>query len=264
MLLLSFLSSSLLGQKVYWKSNYGKTNAPVGGMKNVKDIIKKEFVYPASCITNNIEGAIDIKYKLNKQGIPIISSISGTDNEAIKAETKRMFLKIRFSKSNLRTDNDPDDLFQITFSIKNWDKLSNKRKYQEINYPHLPIDSTEKVYKYQLLKIKPKPIYQKKESYSSFNNYISSKLTYPEEAFKIGLKGEVVISFIIEQSGQITNIEVLKPLPSGCTEEGLRLIKALKWYPAIVDGKAVRTLMTSSIGFGVASNAFQESFNQGR
>lgn len=264
MLILVFVASIVNGQKIYWKSNYGKTNSPIGGLKNVKDIIKKEFVYPSSAVSTNSEGSIDINYRLNKEGIPTIVSISGIDNEAMKNETKRIFLKIRFTKSGLRTGNDPVDLFQLTYSIKAWTKLANKRKYQEIDYPFLPIDSTETVYKYQLLKTKPKPIYQAKESYSSFNDYIVNKLEYPAEAFKMGLKGEVVISFVIEQSGQITNIEVLKPLAAGCTEEGLRLIKSLKWYPAIVDGKAVRTIMTSSIGFGVASNAFQESFNQGR
>tara|TARA_B110000091_G_C13567844_1_gene371239 strand:- start:417 stop:695 length:279 start_codon:yes stop_codon:yes gene_type:complete len=91
-----------------------------------------------------------------------------------------------------------------------------------------------------------------------------NKLEYPTDALKMGLKGQVVVSFVIEQSGQISNVTVLEPLAAGCTEEALRLIKSLKWYPAIVNEKAVRTQMTSSIGFGVSSSTYQESFNQGR
>lgn len=260
-LFVCFLGLPTIAQKVYWNSPYGKVNLPLGGLKNVKDLIKKEFVFPISTI---LEDVIDIKYKIDKNGIATITSMTGVNNSAIKHEAKRLFLKIRFSPYSKRTENDLDDLIQFTFSKKASVKLYNKRGYQEIEYPYTPIDSTEKLYKYQFIKEKPKPIFSKKDNYNSFNNYIMNKLEYPTDALKMGLKGQVVVSFVIEQSGQISNVTVLEPLAAGCTEEALRLIKSLKWYPAIVNEKAVRTQMTSSIGFGVSSSTYQESFNQGR
>ncbi|MBD80111.1 MAG: hypothetical protein CL840_14455 [Crocinitomicaceae bacterium] len=257
------VSLSTPGQKAYWKSSYSKINAPVGGTKNIKDIVKKEFVYPMKALTDNVEGAVDISYRLNKDGTPKVLSVSGIDNDLLIAEAKRIFGKIRFPYSKLRTGSESPDLFQLAFSKKDWMKLYNKRKYREIEYPHLPIDSTQRLYHYQLLEKKPEPIFSKKEPYSDFYDYIVNKLEYPPEALKLGLKGDVVVSFVIEQSGHVTNIEIIKTMPAGCTEEALRLIKNVKWFPALENGIAVRTLMKSSIGFGVKSSPYQESFNQG-
>ena len=64
-LFVCFLGLPTIAQKVYWNSPYGKVNLPLGGLKNVKDLIKKEFVFPISTI---LEDVIDIKYKIDKNG----------------------------------------------------------------------------------------------------------------------------------------------------------------------------------------------------
>jgi outer membrane biosynthesis protein TonB len=119
------------------------------------------------------------------------------------------------------------------------------------------------LYPYQKLQNKPYPIFSGKEKYNSYLDYIANKLQFPTEALKLNLKGEVVVTFVIEPSGFISNLEVLKKMPAGCTEEAVRLIEELHWHPAIKNEQAVRTIMITSVGFGVSSSTFHGAFNQG-
>ena len=59
----------------------------------------------------------------------------------------------------------------------------------------------------------------------------------------------VLVSFVIERDGRISDIKVVKNPGSGLDREAIRVLKSLrtKWEPGIKDGKAVRTLYTLPI-----------------
>ena len=223
-----------------------------------------EMEYPLEDIKTETEGDVIIEYLLPPDGIPKDVQVKSSPSPTLAAEGLRLFKKVCFSENSRRSNwsGNPEKMI-FNFNRKNWVKVYTKRGYQEIAYIHEPIDTTEALHKYQILENKPYPLFEKNENYRDYLHYISSKLEYPEEALKLGIKGQVVVSFVIEQSGNITNIRVVEPMPAGCTEEALRLIKSLKWYPAVIEDTAVRTYMISSIGFGVSSSTYHDVFNQG-
>ncbi|MBC7571646.1 MAG: energy transducer TonB [Spirosoma sp.] len=88
--------------------------------------------------------------------------------------------------------------------------------------------------------------------YSAFEEYMRKNLIYPAEAQKIGIKGRVFLSFIVHKDGQITDINVLKGLGSGCDEEAVRVIKAMpRWTPGSQDGRPLNVRYNWPILFGV-------------
>ncbi|UTW62236.1 TonB family protein [bacterium SCSIO 12741] len=251
-------------QKASLESINKSINSPNGGMKQVKQLIYLEMEYPLEDIKTETDGDVVIEYKLPVDGIPTDVKVSSSPSPTLAAEGMRLFKKICFSENSRRVNwSSQSEKMVFNFNRKNWVKVYTKRGYQEIMYIHEPIDSTETLYKYQTLETKPYPMYEKNENYRDYLHYISAKLEYPQEALKLGIKGQVIVSFVIEQSGNLTNIKVEQTLPAGCTEEALRLIKSLRWYPAVVDDTAVRTYMISSIGFGTSSSTYHEVFNQG-
>jgi hypothetical protein len=58
-----------------------------------------------------------------------------------------------------------------------------------------------------------------------------------------GLKGKVVVSYVINEYGRIGDFKVLENLGYGTAEELIRVLKMTdgKWKPTIKDGKAVKT-----------------------
>lgn len=72
------------------------------------------------------------------------------------------------------------------------------------------------------------------------SDFITKNLKYPEQAVKNGVQGKVFVSFVVENDGSLTDVQVLRGIGSGCDEEAVRVVKAMpKWQPAMKDGKAV-------------------------
>ncbi len=71
--------------------------------------------------------------------------------------------------------------------------------------------------------------------------FIGSNINYPIEAKKEGIQGRVVVTFIIEKDGQISNVEILSGIGGGCDEESIRVIKNMpKWIAGKQRGENVR------------------------
>ena len=71
--------------------------------------------------------------------------------------------------------------------------------------------------------------------------YLTDSVKYPELAKKHGVQGRVVIGFIVEKDGSLTDIKVLRPVDIDLDAEVLRLVKGMpKWIPGRQNGQRVR------------------------
>ena len=74
-----------------------------------------------------------------------------------------------------------------------------------------------------------------------FRQYIEQNIKYPKLAEQYGIQGRVIVSFIVEIDGSITNVEVMQSAAFILDEEAVRLIKAMpNWIPGEQEGKPVR------------------------
>ncbi len=72
--------------------------------------------------------------------------------------------------------------------------------------------------------------------------FISQNTKYPAEAKAKGLEGMVVVRFVVEKDGSITDADIIKGVEGGCSEEVLRIVDMMpNWIPGKQGGKAVRT-----------------------
>ena len=84
--------------------------------------------------------------------------------------------------------------------------------------------------------------------------YLSSNLRYPKDAKEAGSEGSVVVSFIVEEDGSISNASVTKPTYSSLDEEALRVVSSMpKWMPGKHNGKAVRVKYSLPVSFRLDS-----------
>ena len=81
-------------------------------------------------------------------------------------------------------------------------------------------------------------------------NYLSEHINYPEGYEEICVQGRVVITFVVEKDGSLSDITVVKSLEKAFDEEALRAVKSMpKWIPAMQNGEPVRTKYTVPITF---------------
>lgn len=81
-------------------------------------------------------------------------------------------------------------------------------------------------------------------------HYLMNNIRYPEEAYKNDIQGRVIIKFVIEKDGAVTNAEVVKGVAPELDQEALRVVSSLpKWIPAKVGGKDVASYFTLPVNF---------------
>ena len=84
------------------------------------------------------------------------------------------------------------------------------------------------------------------------NEYLAQSIKYPQQAKETGTKGRVMLTFVVERDGSITDIKVLRDIGSGCGEEAKRVVKEMpKWQPAKQRGKAVRQQFVLPVSFNL-------------
>ena len=71
--------------------------------------------------------------------------------------------------------------------------------------------------------------------------YLGENLKYPDKTKDRGVQGRLVIGFIVEKDGSLTDVKVLRPVDIDLDAEVLRLVKGMpKWIPGRQNGKRVR------------------------
>ena len=89
---------------------------------------------------------------------------------------------------------------------------------------------------------------------AGFGKYLQKNLRYPAIARENNVQGRVVLTFVVERDGSLTDIKVLRPLGSGTDEEAIRVLKSSpKWSPGIQNGRPVRVQYSIPINFALAS-----------
>ncbi len=81
--------------------------------------------------------------------------------------------------------------------------------------------------------------------------FVRKNLNYPEQAKMNEIEGPVMISFIVERDGKITNVKLVgKDIGGGCGQAAIDVVKKFPpWKPAKAGGKAVRSFFRYPINF---------------
>ncbi len=83
--------------------------------------------------------------------------------------------------------------------------------------------------------------------------YLQENIKYPQMARESGIQGTVYVTFVVEPSGNITNIKILRGIGGGCDEEASRVVSLMpKWVPGKQRGKSVRVQFNMPIRFVLA------------
>jgi protein TonB len=82
--------------------------------------------------------------------------------------------------------------------------------------------------------------------------YLSSNIKYPADAKKQKVDGRVLVKFVVEKDGSITEVKVIKPAFPSLDAEAIRVVKAMpKWKPGYQNGQAVRVQFAMPINFSL-------------
>ena len=77
-------------------------------------------------------------------------------------------------------------------------------------------------------------------------------VSYPVDAQENGIQGVVVVSFVVECDGSITNVHAVNSVSPSLNREAMRVISKMpRWTPGKINGSAVRVNTCAPVSFKI-------------
>ena len=81
-------------------------------------------------------------------------------------------------------------------------------------------------------------------------SFLSSNIKYPVVAQETGVQGRVIVGFVVERDGSITDVKVMRSVDPSLDREAQRVVRAMpRWKPGKQNGSAVRVKYTVPVVF---------------
>ena len=177
-----------------------------------------------------------------------------------------MFTTGRYSEHN--TDRDTQSIidfdtmereleyiFNFTVALANTDRILSFKASQQA----LPTGNDDVVSFYDC---DSRPMFSNNADPRYFlREWVYHYLKYPQAAVRDGVQGTVMVQFIIEKDGKITNVKVTKGVDEELDAEAVRVISASpKWKPGRMGGNKVRSVLTLPVEFRLEKKGSRPSF----
>ena len=84
----------------------------------------------------------------------------------------------------------------------------------------------------------------------SVNGWLADHIKYPVVAAENGIQGRVVVQFVVERDGSVSQVRVVRGVDPSLDKEAQRVISSMpKWIPGKQNGQAVRSRFTVPVTF---------------
>lgn len=133
-------------------------------------------------------------------------------------------------------------------------QVSEVEDYQDMKNDNVTIPKNNEV---SLQYTEDEKIYQTVEQTAEFPgglqalmNWLSQKIHYPEEAQENDIQGRVVVKFVVNKDGTISDVSILKSVHPSLDMEALRVVRQMpRWTPAKNNGHPVSSYFSLPINF---------------
>ena len=186
------------------------------------------------------KGGGNIVIPISKLGLSFSYNITANGSIYIKIDN----VKMKEEKITWQTNPDgvilEDLFFQLQSDSLKYDELVNWNPNEESVYNEVN----------EIDKVDEKPSFPGGES--AMKSYLNSTLKYPIDAQENGVQGRVIVQFIIEKDGSISDVKISESVNPSFDREALRVVKAMpKWNPGKVNGIPVRVKNEVPVVFGL-------------
>ena len=191
--------------------------------------VNQQLEYPEKCKKEGISGRVTLSFTVSETGkVTDVKVLRGVhkdlDNEAIR----------------------------VVSSSPDWTPGEANGKAVAVSYTFPIIFQTKKPENSDVVPFQfadTKPGFNGGDA-NEFSKWVAQHLVYPENCKKEGISGRVTMSFTISETGQVTDVKVLRGVHEDLDNEAIRVVSSSPdWTPGIADGKAVAIKYTFPVLF---------------
>ena len=205
-----------------------------GGQKAMMQWIAQNIQYPKEAAKANIEGSVIVSFFVEKDGsitnVEVIKSV----HESLDKEALRVVNAMPKWKPGMEKGQPVRTRFFVPISFKSQQSAEAKEEVSEFleDMPEFPGGMAEMML------------------------WLSQNVQYPKEAVDGHIEGRVMVTFIVEKDGSISNAEVERSIHELLDKEALRVVSAMpKWKPGMKNGQPVRARFHIPVRFEIPKPA---------
>lgn len=96
--------------------------------------------------------------------------------------------------------------------------------------------------------VSEKPVFPDGES--GLVAFINAHRAYPPEAYRRGIEGRVICSFVVNADGAVSHLHIVKGVESSLNDEALRILSLMPpWTPGRLEGRPVPVRVICTVPF---------------
>ena len=199
-----------------------------GGEKAMMQWISQNMQYPKNAVDGNIEGRVIVSFIVEKDGSISNVEVKESVHELLDKEALRVINAMPKWKPGLQDGQPARARFFVPISFKTQQSAEVKEKvFEDLdNMPEFPGGG------------------------KAMMEWLSQNIQYPKEAVDGKIEGRVMISFVIEKDGSVSNAKVFRGIDESLDNEALRVVNAMpNWKPGMQDGQPARARFTIPVSF---------------
>ena len=228
-----------------------------GGMQEMMKYMQKEIQYPQEALNKGIGGRVVVQFVVNKDGSITDANVVKSIDPTLDAEA----LRVVNSMPNWTPGKQKGEPVRVRFTLpvafgvsKGGDPASGTPH----TYTKTTIVKKEEAPKQETTEDEivnvPEEIPMFPGGMEELMKFLQKEVKYPKEAQDKGIQGRVVVQFVVNKDGSITDAKVVKSVDPLLDAESLRVVNAMpNWTPGKDKGEAVRTHFTIPVSFRLAN-----------
>jgi len=223
----------------------------VGGKEAIEQVLQTQLTLPKVLLTKNFSQQFTVYFELDSLNHAKSLTFNVTLNNVLRKEIIRIMRFLEFKRKTAISETPYEYYLNFSITTDKYNKYAKQRTKAFLKPK--PADSSFVVFS----KADRSPEYYKKGE-EGLAEFVVSEIQYPDVAREKSIEGTVVLEFVVETNGYVTNIEARQGIGGGCTEEAMRVISQTKWIPAEINNKYVRYKITYPITFNLR-NTFRDN-----
>ena len=211
-----------------------------GGMQEMMKFIQSEVKYPKEAQDKGLQGRVIVQFVVNTDGSICEDTVVRSVAPSLDAEA----IRVVRSMPNWTPGKQKGEPVRVRFTLP----ISFRLDGLKDNPTQVQV-TQEKTAEDDIVNV-PENIPEYPGGMGELMKYLSMNIRYPKEAQNKGIQGRVVVQFVVNKDGSISDANVLKTVDPQLDAEALRVVNAMpNWTPGKNKGEAVRTRFTIPVTF---------------
>ncbi len=217
-----------------------------GGMEEMMKFLQQNVKYPKEAQDQGKQGRVIVQFVVNKDGSISNDTIVRSVDPLLDAEA----LRVVRSMPNWTPGKQRGKEVRVRFTLPVTFRLDGgtESKSAEVKQVAKVPTQGEEIFNV----VEQMPEYP--GGVGELMKFIQRNIRYPKEAQEQGKQGRVVVQFVVNKDGSITDAKIAKSVDPQLDAEALRVVNAMpNWTPGKQRGKEVRTYFTIPVTFRLSN-----------